>query len=169
MLQEVALWAEVLGGLAVVGGVIFGIMQLRRFKRERVDRAAIEVVRSMLSEHFPSSYRLLNHLPDGLTVAEVREKGPEYEEAVFGMSSVFETRGFMVYRGVVPLDVVHNLVGGVTVAMWRKLGRYMAEMAEGEDQGRLGEWFEWLANRLEDLEQDLPSQRASVRFKGWKG
>jgi hypothetical protein len=169
MLQEVALWAEVLGGLAVIGGVIFGIAQLRLFKRERADRAAIEVVRSMLSEHFPSSYRLLNHLPDGLTVEEVRKNGPEYEEAVFRISSVFETLGFKVFRGMVPLETAHHLVGGVTVAMWRKLERYMAEMAEAEDQGRLGEWFEWLVNRLEEFQENLPPQRASVRFERWKG
>lgn len=152
----------------MIGGILFGIVQLRMFKRERSDRAAIEVVRSMLSEHFPSSYCLLNHLPDGLTVAEVRERESEYEEAIFRISSVFEALGFMVYKGVVPLDVAHNLAGGVTVAMWRKLKRYMAEIADTEDQGRLGEWFEWLANRLEDFEERLPSQRASVRFKGWR-
>ncbi len=35
-----------------------------------------------------------------MTVAEVRKKGPEYEEAIFAIATVFETLGFMVFKGV---------------------------------------------------------------------
>lgn len=169
MLEQVALWAEILGGLAVIGGIIFGVAQLRLFQRQRADRAAVEVMRSMLSEHFPSAYRLLNHLPDGVSVAEVREMGPEYEDAVFAIATVFETLGFMVYEGVIPLRVVRELVGGVALAMWRKVGPYAAELAESEDQARLVEWYEWLVDRLEELEDELPPGRASARFADWAG
>lgn len=169
MLQEIALWAEVLGGLAVVGGVVFGVVQLLLYRRERADRAAIEVVRSMLTEHFPASYRLLNHLPDGVTVAEVRARDPEYEQAIFAIATVFETLGFMVYRGVVPLTVVRELVGGVALAMWRKLEVYWREIAEQEGQARLVEWYEWLVHRLEALESTRPLERASARFREWTG
>jgi hypothetical protein len=168
MLQEVALWAEVLGGLAVIGGIIFGIAQLRLIQRQRADRAAIEVVRSMLSEHFPSSYRLLNYLPDGVTVEEIRRKGPEYEEAVFRIATVFESLGYMVFRGVVPLAVVRELVGGVALAMWRKLETWKEEVVEMEGQDRVVEWYEWLVNRLRELDDREPAARATVRFNTWK-
>lgn len=168
MLQEVALWAEVLGGLAVIGGIIFGVVQLRLIQRQRADRAAVEVVRSMLTEHFPSSYRLLNHLPDGATVAEVRRRGPEYEEAIFRIATVFESLGYMVFRGVVPLTVVRELVGGVAIAMWRKLETWRDEIVAMEGQGRVVEWYEWLVNRLHELDERVPTARAAVRFKNWK-
>ena len=168
MLEYVALWAEVLGGAAVIGGVIFGLAQLRLYHRERQDRAAIEVVRSMLSQHFPSSYRLMTHLPDGVTLAQVRAKGPQYEEAVFAMATVFETLGFMVYRGVVSLDVARNLIGGVCVSMWRKLETYLREVSRTEGQERVVEWWEWLVDRLEEHDRGLPRGRASERFRDWK-
>lgn len=60
MLSEVSMWAEVLGGLAVIGGVLYGIVQLGQYRRQRAEQAATEVMRAMLSEHFPSAYRLLN-------------------------------------------------------------------------------------------------------------
>jgi len=168
MLQELALWADVLGGLAVIGGVIFGAVQLQLYRRERGDRAAVEVMRSMMSEHFPPAYRLLNHLPDGVTVAEVRERGPEYEEAIFSIGTVFETLGYLVYTRVIPLAVVRELAGGAAVALWRKIGPYFAEVAETEDQGRLVEWYEWLVRRLEEEEKRLPRGRASERFTRWR-
>jgi len=168
VLEEVALWAEVLGGLAVIGGVIFGVVQLYHFRRERADRAAVEVMRSMLSEHFPSAYRLLNHLPDGISVAEVRERGEDYEDAIFAIATVFETLGFLVFKRVIPLPVVRDLVGGVAIAMWRKIGPYAAELGEQEDQGRLVEWYEWLVLRLEEQEGGLPTERASQRFARWR-
>jgi hypothetical protein len=168
MLQEVALWAEVLGGLAVFGGIVFGVVQLRLIQRQRADSAAVEVVRSMLSEHFPSSYRLLNHLPDGVTVAELRAMGPEYEEAVFRIGTVFESLGYMVFRGVVPLTVVRELVGGVAIAMWHKLESWKEEVVEVEGQSRVVEWYEWLVDRLRELDDQMPPARAAVRFKNWK-
>ncbi len=160
MLAEVAMWAEILGGAAVIGGILFGLVQLRMYSKERADRAAIEVVRSMLSEHFPSAYRLLSHLTDGLSVAEVRRRGPEYEEADFSIATVCETLGFMVFKGVVPLDVAYSLVGGVALTMWRKLETYAEEVGNADGQVRIMEWFEWLVRRLEEVEAVQPVQRA---------
>ncbi|MEN8143744.1 MAG: hypothetical protein ABFS14_02230 [Gemmatimonadota bacterium] len=168
MLQEFALWAEVLGGIAVIGGIIFGIVQLRLFRRQRADQAAVEVMRSMLSEHFPSAYRLLNQLPDGVSVAEVQERGSEYENAIFAIGTVFETLGYMVFKRVIPLMVVRELVGGVAIAMWRKAGPYAVEISEGQGQPRLLEWYEWLVKQLEDLEGKISTKRAIVRFADWK-
>lgn len=168
MLQEFALWADVLGGLAVIGGVLFGVVQLHIYRRERGERAAVEVMRSMMSEHFPPAYRLLNHLPDGVTVAEVRNRGPEYEEALFSIGTVFETLGYLVYMRVIPLTVVRELVGGAAIALWRKIGPCFAEVAENEDQGRLVEWYEWLVRRLEEEEARRPLSRASERFTRWR-
>jgi len=168
MLQEVALWAEMLGGLAVIGGILFGIVQLRLIQRQRADRAAVEVVRSMLTEHFPSSYRLLNHLPDGVSAAEIRRRGPEYEEAVFRIATVFETLGYMVYTGVVPLPVVRDLVGGVALAMWGKLDRWRTEVMEMEGQGRVVEWYEWLVHRLREVDARMPAARPAERVRNWK-
>lgn len=168
MLQELALWADIVGGLAVIGGVMFGVVQLQLYRRERRERAAVEVVRSMMSEHFPASYRLLNRLPDGVSVADVRKNGPEYEEAIFSIGTVFETLGYLVYTRAIPLSVVRELAGGAAIALWRKVGPYFAEVADTEDQGQLVEWYEWLVHRLEEEEARLPPGRASERFTGWR-
>lgn len=170
MLEEVALWSEILGGLAVIGGVVFGAIQLQIYRRERSDRAAVEVMRSMMSEHFPRAYRLLNHLPDEASVEDVRERGPEYEEAIFSIGTVFETLGYLVYRRVIPFDVVRDLVGGAALALWKKTGAYFAEVAEEEGQDRLVEWYEWLVHRLRDEEARLPPGGAAPhRFADWRG
>jgi hypothetical protein len=144
------------------------VVQLRLYRRQREDAAAVEVMRSMLSEHFPTSYRLLNHVPDGATVAEIRAMEPKYEEAVFAIATVFETLGFMVHQRVIPLRVVRELAGGVAVALWRKVGPYAAELAEAEDQSRLAEWYEWLVLQLEDPRGGRLAERAATRFPNWR-
>lgn len=98
----------------------------------------------------------------------MRENGPEYEDAVFRIATVFETLGYMVYKRVIPLHVVRELAGGVAVALWAKVGPYATEVAEAEDQSRIVEWYEWLVDRLLELEATLPMGRASVRFSDWK-
>ncbi len=168
MIEQVALWAEILGGAAVIGGILFGLVQLRLLRRQRTEQAAVEVVRSMLTSHFPVGYRLLNHLPDGVSVAEVRAKGSEYEDAIFSIATVFETLGYLVYRRIVPLDVARELVGGVAVALWRKVGPYAAELGAMEGQERLVEWYEWLVHQLEARDASFASGRASDRFALWR-
>jgi hypothetical protein len=65
---------------------------------------------------------------------------------------------------VIPLSVVRDLVAGVPLAMWRKIGAYAAEFAEMADQARLVEWYEWLVRRVEEDESKRPSVRASERL-----
>lgn len=158
--------AEILGGLAVIGGVVFGVVQIRQYRRQRVDSAAIELMRSMLTDHFIRTYRMLYALPDGLSVSEFREMGQEYEDAAFSIGTVFESLGYMVFRGVVPLDLVSDLIGGVATGLWRKVEKYFEEIRVQQGQPLIVEWYQWLVERLEES-GSVSRRPAFERFAGW--
>ena len=51
-LNTLANLAEILGAVVVVGGVAFAVIQIRQFRRQRLEVASIELVRSFQSPEF---------------------------------------------------------------------------------------------------------------------
>ena len=78
-LQTLANLAEILGGAAVVGGVIFAVWQIRQYREQRRDVAAIEIVRSLQSREFIEAFRLLSQVPDGVSVLDTLLDAEEKE------------------------------------------------------------------------------------------
>jgi hypothetical protein len=78
--------AGIVSGLAVIGGAAFAVIQLREYRKQRRDDAAVELVRSFYNADFARSVRLIRLLPDGCKAAELRAKGSEHEEAAILVS-----------------------------------------------------------------------------------
>jgi hypothetical protein len=168
MLDTLASLGEFLGGMAVIGGVIFAVIQLRHYRQQRRDAAAIELVHAIQGLEIVETFRLLGPVSDGISASEIRAKGAEYEEAALSFFVMFETIGLLVFRGVVPFHLVQQMSGGFVVAMWRKLHVYFEEIREEQSYERIAEWCQWLAERLEEHEARGPAQPAHKRFADWK-
>ena len=141
--------AQVLSGIAVVVAIVFGLVQARQFKQQRRDAADVELMRSMQDREFTRSFRLIYSIPDNLNASDLRALGPEYEEAAIALGARFESMGLLVFRGSIPLDLVEKIVGGVIVLLWRKLRVWVIEYRAEQKHDLLFEWFQWLAERIE--------------------
>ena len=151
-LQTLANLAEIVGGAAVVGGVIFAVWQIRQYREQRRDVAAIEIVRSLQSREFIEAFRLLSRVPDAVTLKALRDRGQEYEDAAIMIGAMGETIGYIVHRGVAPLELVREQAGGLLLVMWRKLRVWAEDVRKEQGYERWVEWWEWLAGRLQELE-----------------
>jgi len=67
----------------------------------------------------------------------------------------YETIGLPVYPGVVPIKIVEELVGGVAVNFWRRLYPWVKSIREEQSADFVFEWFQWLAERLQDHGRDV--------------
>ncbi|UCC73974.1 MAG: hypothetical protein JSV86_05295 [Gemmatimonadota bacterium] len=168
MLDTLASLGEFLGGVAVIGGVIFAVIQVRHYRQRRRDAAAIELMHVVLSSHFVEAFRLMGLVSDGISARELRAKGAEYEGAALSIFLMYETIGLLVFQSVAPFHLVRELTGGAVVAMWRKLRTYFEETRVERCHERIAEWFQWLAERLEEQEAIAASQPAHVRFADWQ-
>jgi hypothetical protein len=167
-LNSLANLAEILGAVFLIGGVVFAVIQIRQFRRQRLEVAAIELVRSFQSPEFTRAFTLLLGLPNGLSAAELRQRDPEAEVHVMLMSITMESIGIMVYRRILPLAMVEELMGGVVEILWTKLENWVKELREEQDQPELHEWFQWLAERLKHrtvTDQNIP---AHLKHRHWK-
>ena len=159
--------AQILGGTAVVIALVFGMVQIHQFRRQRHDVAAIELMRSLQDHEFTHSFRLIYPLPEGMPAEDFLALGDEYEDAALALGARFESMGLLVYRESLPLHLVEEIIGGAVVLLWRRLEPWAEYHRREQKHPLLFEWFQWLAERLD--ERGRPTQTpAYVKFRGWK-
>lgn len=166
-IQFLAALAEILGFSAVIAGIAFGIIQVKQYKRQRQDLAAIELVRSFMDIEFTRAFRLIHSLPEDISPEEFQSKGAEYTDAALNLSMKYESMGVLVYRDVVSLEALEELVGCIAITLWKRLGPWIEKMRKDQSNEHILEWFQWLVNRLEERSQgeQVP---AHIRYGDWR-
>ena len=134
---------------AVISGVLFGVIELRHARREREDRAAFEVVHAILTPEWMRSAVQVQAIADGVAPAAL-EADARALEASHSVGIILEALGYAVYKRIVPLEVVDDLVGGTVRLAWRKLRGYIAHERARSGSQKSWEWFQWLAERLDE-------------------
>ena len=153
--------------LAVLFGVVFGLIQLRHIREQRELQAAVELLDPLQSPETAEALLLLHGLPDGLTDAELRKQAGDQFGAILATMSFFESLGPLIARGLVPLHMYAQFYRGPTTLAWRKLRPYVEQQRES-GWPNLFEWTQWLAERLEEQGRAGPDIPAFEKFKGWK-
>lgn len=142
-------------------------MQLRQLREQREVEAALELLRPLQSLESAEALLTLHGLPANLSGSQLRDRlGDEFESVMATVAS-FESLGPLVARGHVPLEMYAEFYRGPTVMAWRKLERYIYEQREA-GWSSLFEWFQWLAERLEERGQPATDRPAFDRFRSWR-
>ncbi|MEL7186757.1 MAG: hypothetical protein AAFN50_10060 [Pseudomonadota bacterium] len=166
-LDRLASMAEIFSAVIVVGGIIFALLQMRQTRQQRRELAAIELFRSFGSPQFTEAYRNVLQYPDGLTAAELKRRFPDGEHYAMMIATTMENIGVMMFQRIVPSVVVHHLIGSSTTIMWRKLERWAEELRLELDAPNAFEWFQWLAERMEEMEGE-GRPPAYEQYNDWK-
>lgn len=164
-LGDAANIAELVGGIVVVGGLAFGIVQLIHLRRQRRDLAAIELAHSFSNPAFAHALQRVLDLQPGLTTDELQQLDDESRDALMLMSLTFESVGIMVHRRIVDIDIVWELMGGVVLAVWERLRPWAMYQRELSGREKFNEWVQWLDAVLA---QYLETQRPEPAFRAYK-
>lgn len=166
-LQTAANVAEVLGVIIVLAGSAFAIIQLMHLRQQRRDMAAIELARSIQSPEFGQALRLLMSLPPGESADDLEERGEAYLDAAMLVSLTLESVGIMVHRGIVELDMVWDLMGGLVLGSWERLEGWASQIRAEQGRAKFDEWLQWLADRLRERDErgEAPAYR---QFQDWR-
>ena len=78
-----------------------------------------------------------------------------------------ESLGILVYRREITLDLIDDYFSGPITFGWRRLSRYMNDIRKESGRETMGEWFQWLAERLQERESKAPPVPANVAFRDW--
>ncbi len=167
-LNTLANLAEIFGAFIVVGGLGFGVIQLQHYREQRRETAAIELLRSFHNPEFSRSLRGVLALPKGVRKRDSGECSDEEQNAIMVVVLTFESIGLMVFRSIVPLQMVDELLGGVCVESWGRLNQYMQDSRAESDRKTMSEWFQWLAERLEEQHARNGREAAYEQHRHWR-
>jgi hypothetical protein len=165
-LSTLANMAEILGAIVVIGGLVFAIIQMRSLRQQRREMAAIELFRSFGNANFNKAYETVLALPEGLSRGEINARDSKARNCAMLICTTMENIGVMTYQRIVPFQVVHNLMGSSAVLLWRRLDKWVAELREDLENPDAFEWFQWLAEKLEE-HNDPDSGPAYEAHRDW--
>lgn len=155
--------------LAVVIGVIYGLIQLRNFQANRKRENALLVLNSFQTPGFIKGLVVLSQLPDGLSRDELWEYPDEDLEVVLILANTFERMGWLVFKGEIPITFVEDAFTDIILTAWRKLARVVDDMRGPEpSEGKALEWFQWLAERIQERVAENPPSPAYIAHAGWR-
>ena len=167
--MDLSTLANVATALTVIVGVAFGLLEARRIRRDRDERAALEAVHALLTPAYVDSFLLVQTIRDGATASEI-QSDPKTLQAVRSVGIVIEGLGFAVFERIVPLRVIDNFASGSVRVSWRKLRPYIEYERQRTGSQKTFEWFQWLAEQLEKYEEGKTSLEKGAHevYREWK-
>jgi hypothetical protein len=161
-------FVDLLTAATLIFGLAYAGVELRQFRASRDRENALELLRSFQTPEFARALRAVYALPTGLTKGEIEEALGEQMDLVYALTTTWESLGILVHRGTMSLGLVDDFFSGPIRISWAKLRPYV----EGEraEQGRdtIGEWFQWLAERMQERESVVPPVPAHILYTDWK-
>lgn len=151
--------------LAVIVGVIFAVIQLKQASRVRRDHGAIDIVRTVQSPEVRLAMATILKLPDDASAETIRED-PRLLEAALVVDSACDMWGCMVYETAVDQHMLDRMVDGWVRGTWRKLRVWIAaERIDGKNPN-LGEWWQWLFEKIEANPDPSKESGAHNTYRG---
>jgi hypothetical protein len=164
-LDEVAVIVEAVAAVAVVVGLIFGLIQLRQAVRNRRDLAAVDIVRTVQTQEVRLAIRKIFDLPFDADPDLVRGD-PQLMSAALAVDSACEMWGCMVFEGVVNHRIVDRMVGGWIRGSWKRLRKWVESEREIADNPNIGEWWQWVYEVIQADPDPGKTQGAHVAYRG---
>jgi hypothetical protein len=167
-LQILANIAEIFGALLVITGLLFGLMEVRHYRQQRQETAAMEIMRAFQSPDFTRGLRLVMDYEQECRRCSEESIPLELQDAAMLVSTTLEAVGLMVFQRIVPFRLVQLLMGGTIQASWRVLRPHTEWLREKLGRPSLHEWFQWLAERLDEHPEYLDEEGAYSKYGDWK-
>lgn len=152
--------------LSFIVALIFGIAQVNAAKRDRRERLTLEVLRQFQTREFvelldyisshdlPSSRAGLSKLPLAERIILIQ----------FGQQ--MESVGMLVAEGLINIDIVDKTLGSFVTTAWEKSKPMFMDIRENQPDPFLGEYYQWLAEGIDERMKKNPRKPFHERGKG---
>lgn len=153
---------------AIVIGIIFGLRELGELRKSRELDTSLKLVDIVQNEATAIGTMRLMTLPADLSQYEFqRQLGDDLNEVML-LASTFETLGILVYRRDASLELVDEMFGGVVVVAWERLQPFITSERQRTGNPQMMEWFQWLAERLQEHRVKPGTAPAYELHRDWK-
>src|SRR5438309_11248738 len=102
--------------VTLIGALVFTGLQVRAANRARREQAAVTAIQTTaLSENSARILELLGQIPENASAAAIDNLDAEAKRQIFQFGLRLEVKGYMFSHGMVVLQIVNDLAGGVVL------------------------------------------------------
>jgi hypothetical protein len=161
-MQELRDVLSAIGSIALIVGVIVGVMQLRAIRSQRQTEQVLRAYMPFLEENLTRAYWRVHNWDyksfEGFLAAASLDDWTDLDQ----VTTFFEMMGVFYKRGVASLSLLDDLFAGSLLLMWSKLAPLIRGYRANANVHDYGLRFEALAKAL-DARLDARGE-AHVRF-----
>jgi hypothetical protein len=154
--EIVALIANLALALSFIVGLIFGIVQVRVAARDRRERLTLETLREFQTREFVQLMNLILAHDIPKTREEFAALPADQITNYMQFAQEMESLGILVAERLINIDLVDKTLGSFVTNSWEKYKILFSDIRVKASDPFLGEYFQWLAERIEERMRKNP-------------
>ena len=166
MMDIVTLIANVALALSFVIALVFGIAQVNTANRDRRERLTIETLRNFQTREFAELILFINSHNMPTNNKEMNALPLKEQVYIIQFGQQMESLGMLVAERLINIDLVDKTLGSFVTLTWEKYKPFFSDVREKQPDPFLGEYFQWLAERIDERMQQNP-RRPFYEIKGF--
>lgn len=166
--MDLSLILDIITVVAVILGILFGLVQLRHYHLSREREAALLLLNSFQTVEFFQGLWTIQELPKGLTKNQIEESVGEEIRLVYLVMSSWESIGILIFNREISIKMVDDAYGNSIIVSWQRLNQYVAGLRDDLQRDTSFEWFQWLAERMIEREKAQPPLPAYLAYRDWE-
>ena len=166
--MSLPLFLQLIATTIMIIGIGFGIQNIRQYQASRKRESAILMLNSFQTSEFVRGLLCIFDLPENVSKAELDSLPIEQFLAVYMVMGTWERLGVLVFRGEIELGLVEDAYSGAVIQSWQKLRGYIADLRGNLGQETAMEWFQWLAERIQERETASQPLPAYIAHRDWR-
>jgi len=150
MSDLITLVANVALTLTFIIGLVFGIAQVQTAAKDRRERLTLQTLREFQSREFVELLQFINthNLPTNYNDFKAMPSQEQVMLIQYGQE--MESLGILVAERLINMDLVDKTLGSFVTSSWEKYQTLFLNMRESIPDPFLGEYFQWLAERIDE-------------------
>ena len=156
MTEITAIIANLALTLSLIVAVIFGLAEVRAAARDRRERLTLETLHNFQTREFAEMINYINShdMPGN---REEMSALPVDQQIIFiQFGQQMESLGILVAERFINMDLVDKTLGSFVTTSWEKYKKVFLDIREKQPDPFLGEYFQWLAERIDERMRENP-------------
>jgi hypothetical protein len=152
----ITLIANVALTLSFLVALIFGIVQVKSAERDRKERLTLETLHNFQTAEFAELMLFITAHTLPSTQKEMRGRPEKEQVMLIQFAQQMESIGILVAQKLINIDLVDKTLGSLVTNAWEKYSVMFFDIREKAPDPFLGEYFQWLAQQIDERMKTNP-------------
>lgn len=142
--------------LSFIVALIFGVAQVKASARDRRERLTLETLHNFETREFAELILYITTVKMPATRDGMRALPTSEQVSIIQFGQQMESLGMLVAERLINIDLIDKTLGSLVTTAWEKYKPMFLNMREQSPDPFLGEYFQWLAECIEERMKTNP-------------